>query len=267
MKSPEQKEFDWLEKRRGLITSSVLPDLMKEGRGVPFGKAALDAMFAIRYERRTKLARENGSNKAFDWGHENEPLAVEWMRSQLMHDVKSCTTDFDDIVFNQPFEGFGDSPDAYLYDFSGKLVALGEIKCPMSQSKIESLQLLRTITDKDEYYWQFLGHFLGRPDVDVMYYVIYDGYTNTGRILEMHRADHVENIEKLYNRVRLVHEMIDESLRSGRDFLECIDNATAILELKMQIEKLKPNARRNVPVQNQITKLKRQIKKIITIKN
>ena len=264
MKSPEQKEFEWKEKRRGLITASVLPDLMKEGKGTPFGTAALSAMFAIRYERRTGITRENGSNKAFDWGHTNEPLAVEWMRTQLMHDVKSCTTDFKDIVFNQPFEGFGDSPDAYLYDSSGELVALGEIKCPMSQDKIESLQLLKGITDKTEYYWQFLGHFLGRPDVDVLYYVIYDGYTNTGRILEMNRADHIENIKKLYNRVRLVHEVVDESLRTGRDFLDCIDNATAILDIKKRIEELKPNARRNVPVQNQITKLKRQIKKLIT---
>lgn len=267
MKSPEQKEFEWLEKRRGLITSSVLPDLMKEGRGVPFGKAALDVMFAIRYERRTGITRENGSNKAFDWGHANEPLAIEWMRTQLLYDIKSCTTDFEDIVFNQPFEGFGDSPDAYLYHSSGELVALGEIKCPMAQGKIESLQLLKGIDEKEEYYWQFLGHFLGRPDVDVLYYVIYDGYTNTGRILGINRADHVENIEKLYKRVRLVHEVVNESLRSGRDFLECIDNAKAILELKMQIEELKPKSRRNVPIQNQITKLKRQIKKLITLKN
>ncbi|MHC8418198.1 hypothetical protein SD317_22960, partial [Bacteroides hominis] len=84
-------------------------------------------------------------------------------------EIKSCTTDFEDIVFNEPFEGFGDSPDAYVYGFNGKVSALVEIKCPMSQGKIESLQLLQEINDKDEYYWQFLGHFLGRPDVDTLY--------------------------------------------------------------------------------------------------
>ncbi|MHC8440534.1 PDDEXK family nuclease, partial [Bacteroides hominis] len=110
--SAEQKEFEWKEKRRGLITASVLPDLMKAGKGTPFGKAALDVMFAVRYERRTGVTRENGTAKAFDWGHENEPLAVEWLRTQLLNEIKSCTTDFEDIVFNEPFEGFGDSPDA-----------------------------------------------------------------------------------------------------------------------------------------------------------
>lgn len=104
MKSSEQKEIEWKEKRRGKITASTLPDLMKAGKGCPFGKGALDAMYLVRYERRTGTMRENGSNKAFDWGHENEPLAVEWVRSQLMNEIKSCTTDFKDIVFNEPLK-------------------------------------------------------------------------------------------------------------------------------------------------------------------
>lgn len=261
MKSAEQKEIEWREKRRGLITASVLPDLMKAGKGTPFGKAALDVMFNVRYERRTGVIRENGSNKAFDWGHENEPLAVEWVRSQLMNEVKSCTTDFNDIVFNRPFEGFGDSPDFYVYDAKGNVIALGEIKCPMSQGKIETLQFLEEITEADEYYWQFLGHFLGRSDVDTLYYVIYDGYVNNGRILEMHRADHASNLKKLYDRIRLAHELIDASLRYRRNFLDCNDMAVAILGLKMQIEALKPYSKGNIPVQNQIYKLKKEIRK------
>lgn len=266
MKSSEQKEFEWKEKRRGKITASVLPDLMKAGKGAPFGKAALDAMYIVRYERRTGLIRENGSAKAFDWGHENEPLAVEWTRSQLMNEIKSCSTDFDSIVFNEPFEGFGDSPDFYVYGCNGEVIALGEVKCPMSQGKIESLQFGTEITEKDEYYWQFLGHFIGRPDVDLLYYVIFDGYTNTGRLIGMHRDDHADNIKKLYDRIRLCHEIIDESIRSGRDLLDCIEAATAVLDLKLQIEALKPNAKKNIPVQNQIYRLKCDLKKITSTK-
>ena len=262
MKSSEQKEFEWKEKRRGKITASTLPDLMKAGKGCPFGKAALDAMYLVRYERRTGMMRENGSAKAFDWGHDNEPLAVEWVRTQLMNEIKSCTTDFKDIVFNEPFEGFGDSPDFYVYGFDGKVIALGEIKCPMSQGKIESLQFGNTIDEKDEYYWQFLGHFLGLTDVDKLYYVIYDGYVNDGRILEMNRADHVENIKKLYDRIRLASEMIDESIRSGLDLLDCVDKAKSVLELKIQIEALKPDAKNSVPIKNQIYKLRKEIRKL-----
>lgn len=50
MKSSEQKEIEWKEKRQGKITASTLPDLMKAGKGCPFGKAALDAMYLVRYE-------------------------------------------------------------------------------------------------------------------------------------------------------------------------------------------------------------------------
>jgi hypothetical protein len=51
MKSSEQKEIEWKEKRRGKITASTLPDLMKAGKSCPFGKGALDAMYLVRYER------------------------------------------------------------------------------------------------------------------------------------------------------------------------------------------------------------------------
>ena len=133
----------------------------------------------------------------------------------------------------------------------------------MSQGKIESLQFGNTIDEKDEYYWQFLGHFLGRPDVDKLYYVIYDGYVNDGRILEMNRADHVENIKKLYDRIRLASEMIDESIRSGLDLLDCVDKAKEVLKLKMQIEALKPEAKNSVPVKNQIYKIRKELKKLM----
>lgn len=262
-KSPEQKEYEWREKRHGKITSSTLPDLMKTGKGTPYGKAFFDALYIVRYERRTGVTRDNGTCKAFDWGHENEPLAVEWVRSQLMDEVKSCTTDYEDIVFNEPFAGFGDSPDFYVLNSIGEVKALGEIKCPMNQSKIESLQFFKEITDKDEYYWQFLGHFVGMPTVNTLYYVIYDGYTNTGRIIAMYREEHTDNIQKLTDRIKFSDELVECSLKTGLDLPECIELATVILPLRKQIEELTPQSKRNVPVQNQIRKLKKEVSKTI----
>lgn len=262
-KSPEQKEYEWKPKRHGKITASTLPDLMKTGKGTPYGKAFFDALYLVRYERRTGVTRENGNNKNFDWGHDNEPLAVEWVRTQSMYEVKSCTTDFESIIFNEPFAGFGDSPDFYVYGSDGKIRALGEIKCPISQGKIETLQFLNEITDKDEYYWQFLGHFVGIPSVDTLYYVVYDGYTNTGRIVAMYRKEHVDNIRKLTERIRFANELVECSLKTGFDLPACIELATAICPLRFQIEELKPNTKGNVPVQNQIRKLKKEINKLI----
>ena len=101
-----------------------------------------------------------------------------------------------------------------------------------------------------------------RPDVDKLYYVIYDGYTNEGRILEMNRANHADNIKKLYDRIRLASEMIDESIRSGLDLLDCVDKAKEVLKLKMQIEALKPEAKNSVPVKNQIYKIRKELRKL-----
>ena len=58
IKSPEQKEYAWKAKRHGKITSSTLPDLMKAGKGTPYGKAFFDALDLVRYERRTGITRE-----------------------------------------------------------------------------------------------------------------------------------------------------------------------------------------------------------------
>ena len=98
--------------------------------------------------------------------------------------------------------------------------------------------------------------------MDKLYYVIYDGYTNEGRILEMNRANHADNIKKLYDRIRLASEMIDESIRSGLDLLDCVDKAKEVLKLKMQIEALKPEAKNSVPVKNQIYKIRKELKKL-----
>ena len=38
----------------------------------------------------------------------------------------------------------------------------------------------------------------------------------------MNRANHADNIKKLYDRIRLASEMIDESIRSGLDLLDCV---------------------------------------------
>lgn len=266
-KSPEQKEFEWRQKRCGKITSSVLPDLMTSGRGKDelFGAKALAVMYATRYERRTGTIRENPNAKALEWGKENEPLAIEWLRQQLpFSDVKSCSLDFDDIVFNEPFDGFGDSPDAYVYT-NDELTANVEIKCPISQAKIEELQFLRAIDEKTEYYYQFLGHFIGKPEVDTLYYVIFDAYQNEGRILELHRADHEANIQKLTERIKLANEIINASLCLKSEFKACFEIAQKALELRRQIEILLPQKKRNIPVINQITRLKKQIKKLYTI--
>lgn len=208
----EVKYDKWKSRRHGKITSSVLPKLMQAGKGCEFGTQAMREIYFIKYERRTGLTREGISGKSLDWGTNNEPVALEWLRSQFLNEIKSCSKDFDEIVFNEPFPGFGDSPDFYMYGFDGEIEAVGEIKCPTDQAKIEELRDLKQIDEKQEYYWQFLGHFIGTPQARKLLYVIYDGYANEGIILEMLRDDHEENITRLTERIQRANGLIDEML-------------------------------------------------------
>jgi len=208
------KEEIWLKKRVGKITASNCPDLMTKGtKGVEWGKTALNEMYTVKYERRTGLSRESFSNSNFDWGHENEPNAIDWLRDQMMNQVLSCSNDFNDIIFQEPFNGFGDSPDGFIYDFERNIEGVLEIKCPVDVAKIERFYESIEITPKDDYYWQFIAHLIGTPEAKYIMYLVYDGYSNTGVFTKLNRCDCLDDIQLLTNRIKLANHYIDESLR------------------------------------------------------
>ena len=174
-----ERELRWRKARVGCITSSGLAGLMKSGRGKDnsWGDTAISYMYEKRYERVRSKSVRNEDNKNFRWGHEQEPMALAWLRENTMWNVKGCTDDFVDIVFIRPFPdvAFGDSPDFYAYDEDGVLFAVGEIKCLASQEKFDKYTLCTREELIGEYRDQFVGHLLAHPEVDRLLYVIYDG--------------------------------------------------------------------------------------------
>lgn len=197
------KEEKWKKERIGKITSSQFPKLMKKGRGAGeiWGSVAKTELYAVRYEMRTGVEPPEQFNKYFDHGKENETLAIEWMRQNFIQDIKHCTDDFDEIVFRCPIEGVGDSPDALMYNAKGEEEVVVEIKCITKIAKIEEGRECKEIHDKHEYYWQFLGHFIGSPHIDKLLYLEYDAFSDDAHYLWMHRKDHQKNIEILTERL------------------------------------------------------------------
>jgi len=173
------REEIWKRKRCGRITSSSLKDLMTGGRGkngAKYGDTAIKYLYEIKRERRTgKPTRQDNGIRNFIFGHENEPMAIAWLRENSMYTIKSCSEDFDEILFVVPFDGFGDSPDFYVYDSEGNIIAVGEIKCPASEAKFEEMIDLIKSDVVDEYKEQFTGHFIAHPDVPELWYLVYDG--------------------------------------------------------------------------------------------
>lgn len=207
--SDKGKEERWLKKRTGLFTSSTYPDLMRGGKGaIEWGETAKAVMYGVKYERRTGLMRETKDFiKNFRFGKEHEPEAFEWLKANGYPHLKN-SDDFEDIIFNIPFEGAGDSPDA----IGDKCVV--EIKCNIDQAKFEMIrETLTAIHDKTEYYWQFLGHLLAMPEAEKLIYCAYDAYNHEGHIVEMFRKDHLANIEILENRIKKADEVVNKSLK------------------------------------------------------
>lgn len=213
------REDIWLAKRKKCyITSSKLPNLMKHGtrKEQLWGKSALDVLYGAMYQQRTGLELEPVNAYQFNWGKTKEPHAVEWLRGQTKLKVMSCTYDFPEIIFNTPFDKFGDSPDAYIYDAKGNIKAIVEIKCPCDQIKIEKYRDVTNIDKKTENYEQFLGHFIGLPGVRELWWIIYDGYANDGHIVKMLRKDHEDNIKQLIERINDGIYVINECLHNNK---------------------------------------------------
>jgi hypothetical protein len=227
------RETVWKAKRaKCYITSSVLPKIMTKGRGkgVEWGDTAKEILYGATYQQRTGLQLENKDFWQFKWGNENEPRAIDWLKRNCSGIVKSCSEDFDEIIFNTPFNKFGDSPDFYL----GEKI-IGEIKCPVDQIKIEKYREIDSIHDKTENYWQFLGHFIGSPERDELWWVIYDGYADEGHIVKMYRKDHIANIERLTARIKDGIYVVDKCLNDG----EKIGNVEGILNKRNETNQKK----------------------------
>lgn len=194
----EEREFQWKKKRSGKLTASILNKIILRGKDYKKTETAKNVLWSITWERRTGKVMHSVHSSNFDWGHDNEPVAIEWVRSQFpLNEIKDCSKDYDEIQFREQLDGCGDSPDADLYGFDGKIEGIIEVKCPINEGKIEMNRGRSELTDKNEYYWQCINHFIGTPEAKYVLFVEYDAYNNEGNIVKMMRDDYINDIEFL----------------------------------------------------------------------
>lgn len=242
MKDLEKREKDWLMKRCGKITSSSISKIMTSGRrdmnkeeleiakskgikrktvDVPFGDGAISYLYRIARERRLNKPCRNISTPEMEWGKEHEKDAINCFNINTFSQLKSCGEDFDEIIFvDNIFNGYGDSPDAYCY-INNKLSYMAEIKCFPSEDKIERLREASMEEAIEEYYWQLISHFLSHPNVNIMYYIVYDGKsddpfdlratTDSSRLLywRLDRNNYIDDINKLSVKLNMALSYLD----------------------------------------------------------
>jgi len=208
-----QKEARWKADRSGKITASPSTKIMKGTAKEYFSKTAVSELYFNKFERRTGRTRTETKCFAFDFGHENEPFALEKYREENPDViVKSCSEDFDDIVFVVPeeFDGkFGDSPDAYIYNREGVMTAVAEVKCNVSEAKFESLRDIKVINDKHEYWWQFIAHLTCHPLVNRLVWINYCPTSDELHCVELLRSDCLDAISEFTRKIKLANEWID----------------------------------------------------------
>jgi len=217
-----ERELAWKIKRSTRITSSNIKKLNTGGRGKAdvFGETAktyINQIITQIKEGDLMDETERGEIWQMQFGKENEPLALNWLRENFMEEVKSGAEDFGDILFLCPNEYFGDSPDALIYD-NDELLGWAEIKCPANKMKACNLtDGTKKIEDViDEYKDQFIGHFIGSPNTDIGYYVIYNAHINalTGKAYDrgvrfiINRSDLEAEIDATEAKIARVYEFI-----------------------------------------------------------
>lgn len=208
----EERIEIWRQKRCGKITSSELNHFIQKGKGSDWNAKTIAYLYKIKYQRRTGEQREEVQARNFEWGHSCEPLAIMQLRENTMNKIVSCSNDFDEILFNEPFKGFGDSPDYNVYDLNDKLIAVGEIKAPVDEAKIEEILEIESIKDTD-YYGQCLGHLIGEPKAPIVQLVFFDGITNTIiKGFEITRDECKEDLIYLEKKIKVASDYIDKCL-------------------------------------------------------
>ena len=230
-----EKELNWFRKRVGVITASEVKKLFsKSGKWI---EGNITYLYQKQYERTYNEPLCPKSARSLTLGTENEPYAIEWMRSQHPEwIIKHCSKDFDEIVFVKNDWGLGGSPDGFIFE-EDILTKLIEIKCvvgdeqicryfsntlPYEKKRIEALE---------EHKYQLYAQFLLFPEVEEIILLKYRPQFDENPFDVLDVLDESRGIEFIYTRkemrdmLQVVEDRVrfaDEYLKSGQD-LEMIN--------------------------------------------
>ena len=228
-----QKELNWLKKRVGVITASEVDKLFSaSGKWI---EGNITYLYQKQYERTYNEPLCPKSARSLTLGTENEPYAIEWMRSQHPEwIIKHCSKDFDEIVFVKNDWGLGGSPDGFVFE-EDILTKLIEIKCvvgdkqicryfsntlPYEKKRIEALE---------EHKYQLYAQFLLFPEVEEIILLKYRPQFDENPFDMLDVLDESRGIEFIYTRkemgdmLQVVEDRVrfaDEYLKSGQDLEE-----------------------------------------------
>ena len=178
----EQNTTQWMKERLGCFNGSSIGDLMTSGRKKDelFGQTALSYIYSIASERDLINAyieddylwdlyqnQVSFTNKYMEYGHEQEPLAVEEYEK-----VTGFMCEETERVLHPSIPNYAASPDRFAYDGGKKIVV--EIKSPTPKvymkyrNEIFGNDTLKSVEPRYFYQIQAELHVSGCEEADLV---------------------------------------------------------------------------------------------------
>lgn len=217
---PEQRTADWYRARLGHFTGSQISKLMGKGRkkGDDFSATAISYLYQIASERLLAdkvveddetfwlyLDQVSYSNRAMQWGVENEEEARELYERKTGYDVRELSS-----VAHATIENYAASPDGVVE----KSDICVEIKCPKPETAV---RYMANITDGEtlkkempDYYWQVQAE-MDCTDAKGCDFVVYCPFLDKPiHIVRVARND--EDILEIHERIALADKYIADNI-------------------------------------------------------
>lgn len=178
----EQNSTQWMKDRLGCFNGSAIGDLMSSGRKKDelFGQTALTYIYSIASERDLLKAyleddylwevyqsQVSFTNKYMEYGHEQEPLAVEEYEKAT---GRMCEET--ERVLHPTIPNYAASPDRFAFDDAEKIVV--EVKCPTPKvymkyrHEIKDNETLKSVEPRYFYQIQAELHVSGCKNADLV---------------------------------------------------------------------------------------------------
>lgn len=189
----DQKEYEWLQEKIGIISTSELSRLMPTTASGKWTAGNKSFLYKIQRQRFLKQPSPPVYSRTMQIGIENEPYAVAWLRANTDMRIAHCSVDFPKKIFVKTKWGLGCSPDVYeiaMRDFVNEfkvvlkteeyIKSLIEIKCVAGEEST-NFYFSPTISFEkkrmrafDEHRDQMAGQLLTHEGVDIVRLMKYD---------------------------------------------------------------------------------------------
>lgn len=177
-----QNTTQWMKERLGCFNGSSIGDLMSSGRKKDelFGQTALTYIYSIASERDILKAyieddylwelyqnQVSFSNKYMEYGHEQEPLAIEEYEK-----ATGMMCEETERILHPLIPNYAASPDRFAYNGKEKIVV--EVKCPTPKvymkylHEIKDNNTLKAVEPKYFYQIQAELHVSGCKEADLV---------------------------------------------------------------------------------------------------